>query len=297
MRRTQREGVFLGIAMGMIALASMVGMGCSSRREPMALEHARTAYMQAQKDPQVAPHAPVALQEAEQILHRAERTWRDDHDEEEVQHLAHMTERRVAIAHAVAQHKMAEADIQRLSAEREQVLQEARAREARLAQQEATRAQQEAARAQQESRQAQLAVQTATARTTQLEQELAALRAQAQETERGLVLTLGDVLFASNRADLQPGAMQKLHPLVTFLNENPNRNIVIEGHTDNIGSDSYNLDLSQRRAEAVRAFLVQNGIRGTRVAAKGQGESYPVASNTTEAGRQQNRRVEIVILR
>jgi OOP family OmpA-OmpF porin len=72
---------------------------------------------------------------------------------------------------------------------------------------------------------------------------------------------------------------------------------VIDGHTDNVGSDAYNLDLSQRRAEAVRAFLVQNGIRGTRVTAQGQGESSPVASNTTEAGRQQNRRVEIVVLR
>jgi outer membrane protein OmpA-like peptidoglycan-associated protein len=253
--------------------------------------------MQAQKDPQVAPHAPVALREAEQTLQRAERTWQDNRDEEEVQHLAHLTEQRVGIAHAVAQHKMAEADIQRLSAEREQVLQEARTREARLAQQETARAQQEAARSQQEAQQAQSAVQTATARAKQLEQELSSLKAQVQETERGLVLTLSDVLFDFNRADLQAGALQKLYPLVTFLKENPNRNVVIDGHTDNVGSDAYNLDLSQRRAEAVRAFLVQNGIRGTRVTAQGQGESSPVASNTTEAGRQQNRRVEIVVLR
>jgi outer membrane protein OmpA-like peptidoglycan-associated protein len=133
--------------------------------------------------------------------------------------------------------------------------------------------------------------------STQLEQELAALKAQARETERGPVLTLGDVLFEFNRADLKSGAMQKLYPLVAFLQENPTRSVVIEGHTDNIGSDSYNFELSQRRAEAVRAFLLQNGIRAERITAQGRGESYPVAANDTEAGRQQNRRVEIVISR
>jgi outer membrane protein OmpA-like peptidoglycan-associated protein len=133
--------------------------------------------------------------------------------------------------------------------------------------------------------------------STQLEQELAALKAQARETERGPVLTLGDVLFEFNRADLKSGAMQKLYPLVAFLQENPTRSVVIEGHTDNIGSDSYNFELSQRRAEAVRAFLLQNGIRAERITAQGRGESYPVAANDTEAGRQQNRRVGIVISR
>jgi outer membrane protein OmpA-like peptidoglycan-associated protein len=251
--------------------------------------------MQAQRDPQVTAEAPVALQEAEQTLGRAERTWKADHNAEEAQHLAQLTEQRIEIARAVAQRRMAEADIQQLGRERERVLQEARAREARLAQEAAERAQQEAERAQREAARAQQDVRTATTRATQLEQELAALK--AKETERGLVLTLGDVLFEFNRADLKPGTMQKLYPLVTFLQENPTRNVVIEGHTDNIGSDAYNQDLSERRAEAVRSFLIQNGIRAERVTAQGRGKSYPVASNDTEAGRQQNRRVEIVIPR
>jgi outer membrane protein OmpA-like peptidoglycan-associated protein len=237
--------------------------------------------MQAERDPQVISQAPVALREAGQTLDRAERIWKHDHNTEEVQHLAQLTEWRVEIARAVVQQRMAEADIQLLGRERERVLQEARTREARLAQQEAERAQQ--------------AAQAATARSTQLEQELAALK--AKETERGLLLTLGDVLFEYNRADLKSGAMQKLYPLITFLQENPTRNVVIEGHTDNIGSDAYNQDLSERRAEAVRDFLLQNGIRAERVTAQGRGKSYPVASNDTEVGRQQNRRVEITIPR
>jgi outer membrane protein OmpA-like peptidoglycan-associated protein len=246
------------------------------------------AYMQAQKDPQVTAHAAVALQEAELTLGRAERIWKDDYNAEEVQHLAQLTEQRLEIARAVAQQRMAQADIRQLGRERELLLQEARAREAQLAQQKAERAQQEAAQAQQAAR-------MAAARATQLEQELAAFK--ARETARGLVLTLGDVLFEFNQADLKAGSMQKLYPLVTFLQENPTRNVVIEGHTDNIGSDAYNQDLSERRAEAVRNFLIQNGIRAERTTAQGWGKSYPVTSNDTEAGRQQNRRVEIIIPR
>ena len=127
-----------------------------------------------------------------------------------------------------------------------------------------------------------------------MEQELAALK--AQDTERGLVMTLQEgVLFEYDKADLKPGAMHSLEPLMTFLREHPDRTLLIEGHTDSTGSDSYNLELSQRRAEAVRNFLSSNGISVDRILARGYGESYPVTTNTTEAGRQQNRRVEVVI--
>ena len=131
-------------------------------------------------------------------------------------------------------------------------------------------------------------------RTQQLEAELADLK--AKETERGLVLTLGDVLFESNAADLRADALQKLYVLVTYLKEHPDRNVLIEGHTDSIGTETYNLELSQRRATAVRTFLVRNGIDPERLAARGYGQAQPVASNVTAAGRQENRRVEIVIL-
>ena len=133
----------------------------------------------------------------------------------------------------------------------------------------------------------------ALARTKQLEQQLADLK--ARQTDRGLELTLSDVLFEFDKANLTPGALLSLAPLVTFLRENPDQTISIEGHTDSLGSDAYNQQLSQHRAEAVRDFLVQSGISVDRITARGMGKSYPVASNATEAGRQQNRRVEMVI--
>ncbi len=126
----------------------------------------------------------------------------------------------------------------------------------------------------------------------QVGRELAELK--AKKTERGYVITLGDVLFDYNRASLKPGAQQDLYRLVTFLREHPEQNVLIEGHTDSTGLESYNLELSQLRAQVVQDFLIRNGISPERIIARGYGETYPVASNDTAAGRQQNRRVEIV---
>ena len=118
---------------------------------------------------------------------------------------------------------------------------------------------------------------------------------QAKQTERGLVVTLGDVLFETDKAVLKPGAMHNLDKLVAALSEHPDTTVAIEGHTDSTGSDSYNMDLSRRRAESVVSYLVGQGIDRSRLSAKGLGEGYPVASNDTSAGRQQNRRVEMII--
>jgi outer membrane protein OmpA-like peptidoglycan-associated protein len=132
-------------------------------------------------------------------------------------------------------------------------------------------------------------------RVMELEKELAEFK--AQETERGLVLVLGDVQFAPNHETLTAEAMRKLYPLVTILKEQPKRPIRIEGHTDNSGEKSYNLDLSQRRADAVRDFLIENGIRAERITARGEGEEKAVAPNTTTEGRRENRRVEVIVPR
>ncbi|HYE34761.1 OmpA family protein [Methylocaldum sp.] len=126
-----------------------------------------------------------------------------------------------------------------------------------------------------------------------LQQELATLK--ATQTERGLMVTLGDVLFEYGKADLRPGTQQRLYQLVNSLKEHPNRNVLIEGHTDSHGSEAYNEELSQRRAQAVQDFLLRNGISPDRIVTRGYGEAYPVASNDTNAGRLQNRRVEIYL--
>jgi outer membrane protein OmpA-like peptidoglycan-associated protein len=118
---------------------------------------------------------------------------------------------------------------------------------------------------------------------------------QAKPTDRGLVVTLGDVLFMTGRADLQPGAVGNLGRLVTFLNKYPGRTVAIEGYTDSVGSEDYNQRLSERRADSVKSYLIGQGIGSTRLSASGKGESDPVAANDSASGRQQNRRVEVVI--
>jgi OOP family OmpA-OmpF porin len=127
------------------------------------------------------------------------------------------------------------------------------------------------------------------------------IRLQAREAEigklkgKGILVTLGDVLFDTARSDLKPGGLQNIYPLAEYLKAHPKTMAKIEGHTDSQGSAAYNTELSQRRAEAVRAFLVSNGIDPNRITAQGMGEDFPVATNSTASGRQQNRRVEVTI--
>ena len=274
-----RQHIWWGFWGSLLVVGGLLGSGCMVGSPPSALEQARTAYTQAEQTPAVVANAPIPLREANQALQRAERVWADDHDVEEVQHLAALATQRVEMAKAAAERKVAEAQIQHAAEERERVRLDARTREAQRAQSEAAQAHQQA--------------QAATSQVQQLQQELAAL--QAKQTDRGLVLTLGDVLFETGKADLRPGALRHLYPLVTFLQKEPQRRVQIEGHTDSVGSEAYNLDLSQRRADAVRDFLLQNGVNSAQLTTRGYGKASPVASNATTEGRQQNRRVELII--
>jgi outer membrane protein OmpA-like peptidoglycan-associated protein len=156
------------------------------------------------------------------------------------------------------------------------------------------------AEADEAKRQAELARQTAEqqaaayqARIAEQEQQLKEL--DAKKTERGMVITLGDVLFAVNKAQLSAGGVRNVQKLANFLNQYPQRKVLIEGHTDSTGSRSINQPLSERRADAVRTALVGMGISGDRIETRGYAEQYPVASNNTAAGRQLNRRVEIIL--
>lgn len=129
-------------------------------------------------------------------------------------------------------------------------------------------------------------------RAQSLEQELKDL--QMKKTERGLVLTLGDVLFDTGKATLKPGVYATIDRLANALKENASRQVLIEGHTDSTGSPEFNQMLSQNRAQSVQAALMERGVPGNQISAVGKGQGFPVASNSTAAGRQQNRRVELV---
>jgi outer membrane protein OmpA-like peptidoglycan-associated protein len=119
--------------------------------------------------------------------------------------------------------------------------------------------------------------------------------AQTRLTERGVVLTLGDVLFEVGKSDLKAGATRSLDKLVAAMRKDPELTVTIEGHTDSTGKRDFNVELSQRRANAVRSYLAAKGISSPRLEAAGLGPDYPVASNTTAEGRQQNRRVELLV--
>lgn len=135
----------------------------------------------------------------------------------------------------------------------------------------------------------------ARAEADQLTKEVSELK--AKQTDRGIVLTMGDVLFETGKAALFPGAIRTINKLSGFLKKYPDRNVLIEGHTDSVGSEEYNLGLSEKRADSVREQLVADGVSPDRIFTKGYGKKYPEASNDTPAGRQQNRRVEVVILK
>jgi outer membrane protein OmpA-like peptidoglycan-associated protein len=134
----------------------------------------------------------------------------------------------------------------------------------------------------------------AKAEADQLMKELSELK--AQQTERGIVLTIGDVLFATGKANLSPDANKSVAKLAEFLKKYQKRDVLIEGHTDSVGKDDYNLTLSRNRADSVKDKLVGGGIEAGRITTVGYGKKFPVASNDTMAGKAQNRRVEVIIL-
>lgn len=262
-------------------------VGCSSVPEQHAvLEEARSIYSAAQSDPDVTKHAAVELQQAGRTLESAENAWSKKEDAESVDHLAYLAKQRALIAQDTGKLRTAEMAVASAGTRRDAVRLELRTAEADAAHKQAGVSAAAAAQAEGE-------LEAATTRVSEMEKELAALN--ARKTERGLVITLGDVLFGVNQAELKPGSERNVQKIADFLQEYPERKALIEGFTDSTGTESYNQMLSERRAQAVRMFLIEQGVSSDRIAARGYGESNPVASNATPATRQLNRRVEIVI--
>jgi outer membrane protein OmpA-like peptidoglycan-associated protein len=261
------------------------------------LEEARSYYSAARGDPDVTKHAAVELQQAGRALESAETAWSEEEDAELVDHLAYLARQHALIAQDTGKLRSAEIDVARAGSRRDEVRLEMRTAEADAAHKQVEMAQDTAEQQAQETAAAAAQVagelDAATARLSAMEKELEELN--AQKTERGLVITLGDVLFGVNKAELKPGSERNVQKIADFLQEYPERKALIEGFTDSTGSESYNQALSERRAEAVRTFLISRGVSSERITARGYGESNPVASNATAASRQLNRRVEIII--
>jgi outer membrane protein OmpA-like peptidoglycan-associated protein len=277
-----------------IAAIAIVLAGCSSLPERIdTLEQARASVRSIQQEPSAREVAPTQLENAQLALRRADDAYEEREPLEVVEQNAYVALRNAQIAEQMIAAQRARDELEEGEAQRTRVQLEAREREAERAERRALEAQTLAeARASDVERQA-AEIEAARQRSEGLEQELADLK--AQQTERGLVLTLDDVLFETNGAVLSAGADTTIQRLGQFLTDYPERRIMIEGHTDSTGSDEYNRDLSERRAQAVRDALVERGVSFDRVVTRGLGEAYPVASNDAAAGRQLNRRVEIVV--
>lgn len=274
----------------LLPAATVVGLllfGCSSPAKQNALlEQARVSYNTALSDPAVIGNAPLELQKAKAELDRADKLLKQEADVKEVEHVAYLAQQRTAIARETANVKLSEKAVEAASAERSAVLLEARTREA-------DRALQQAGTMTIEAEKARAEAMAAEERAKKLQAQISEL--QATKSERGLVITLGDVLFDTNKSELRSGAQFTVDKLAAFLTEYPDRKALIEGFTDSTGSVEYNQRLSERRAEAVRNALMAKGVDSSRLMTRGYGVAFPVASNETAEGRQRNRRVEVII--
>ena len=285
-----------------IVLASAVLLGaCSSMPTTTAtLDTARADFVAANNNPQVAQYAPLEFKQASDALDQANQAAAKRESLETIDRLAYVAKQRIATAQEVAKAKAAQNEIQNAGRERDRVQLEARTAEADRAKRDAANAQAQVRDAQAQAADAQAQAQAAQAQAAQLAERSARLEAllvelHAQKTERGMVVTIGDVLFATDRAELTGAGMQTVRKLAEIMTQNPDRNVLVEGFTDSTGSAAHNRDLSERRAASVAQALVGLGVARERVATRGYGEAFPVAANDTAANRQLNRRVEIVL--
>jgi len=245
---------------------------CASAPQPnAALEAARAAVQAAQADPNVSKYAALDLETAKKELDLADAAALN-HKESEIGQPAYLATQNARLAQARAAAKADDARVAAGQVERDQIQLAARTREVQSAK---------------------MATNAATEQSARLQAEIDALK--ATPTDRGLVLTLGDVLFDTGKAELNSGATRKLDQLAEFLSEHKDRRVQIDGFTDSVGPDGYNEELSRRRADAVKSALLTRGIDPSRIGTQGYGKAFPVANNSDSGGRQLNRRVEVVI--
>ena len=236
-------------------LAMSVALAACATKPNPNLEQARSNFTALQTNPESTKVAALETKDASEWLDKADKAFRDKEDEARVDQLAYLTNQRVELAKQTINLRTSEAQLQNASADR--------------------------AKARLDARDAQIAA---------LKNSL-----NAKQTERGTLVTFGDVLFDYNKSELKPGGQGDIGKLAAFLQENPDRKVIVEGYTDSTGSASYNQSLSERRANSVRAALVRQGVDPSRIVAQGYGKEYPVADNTSNSGRAMNRRVEVTI--
>jgi outer membrane protein OmpA-like peptidoglycan-associated protein len=294
---------------GLLAAISLAALqACTSVPiENAQLTAAQAEFKSAQATPDVPAMASAELRDAGVTLEQARAAWAAQGNPSDVNHLAYLASKKIAIAQTVANQRLAEKAINDAQGNRQQTLLVARTLEAENAQRAAESAQrsaqssqiaaavatQQAQAAQGQTALARQDAQTAEANAAQLRVRLAEMN--AKQTDRGMVVTIGDLLFDNNSAVLKPGAGESVQRLGTFLKSYPMRNALIEGYTDSVGSTGSNQGLSERRAAAVKSALEATGVVSNRLVMRGYGEAYPVGNNQSVDGRLSNRRVEVIL--
>lgn len=311
----------INVSVRAIALAAVLAACATAPTQNAMLDEARAGYERAANNPYAARGGTVELQSARVALQRAQAALEAGEDAAIVEHYAYLAKRRTETALEAGKVVAGDEAVAAAALERQRIMMEVRAREAEemqkralasaaeadaarklaLEQQEQAAASRKQAEEQLAKAQAANAAALAAAEAARAADEQAKRLAvqleemKARKTERGMVLTLGDVLFDTGRSDLKPGALRTLEQLTAFLVENPDRTAIIEGHTDSVGAAAFNQRLSEERAQAVQNALIERGIAPARLSAVGFGPTKPVVGNDTAAGRQQNRRVEVIL--
>jgi outer membrane protein OmpA-like peptidoglycan-associated protein len=276
-----------------IALACLFGLtalACGTTLPPQELVEARSAYDAASKGP-AAQLAPAQLDTAKQALTKAEESFKEDGDDPVTKDLAYIADRRA---------KIAVADAGQAAAERDRVKADKDFKNSQLDELDATKSQaQKTAQALENEKRARAEAEKGKAEAEKkLSIAMASLTeiAKVKEESRGVVITLsGAVLFATGKSTLLPIAQEKLSEVAKAVKDQGFKSLLVEGHTDAQGSADKNMTLSQLRAEAVRSYLISQGIPSDKIRAQGIGSSRPVADNGSAEGRANNRRVEIVV--
>ena len=282
------------------ASAVMLAACSSMPASTPTLDQARGDFVAANNNSQVSTYAPLEFKLASDALEQANAAAAKRQSLDKIDQLAYLAKQKIAIAQQVASQKAAEADIANAGRARDRLQLEARTNEANRSKVDAERARMDAQAAQAQANDAQRAAASAEAQTREAQAKSAQLEAQmadlqAKKTERGMIITIGDVLFGTDQARLTPDGMNSVRKLADVLAQNPTRSVLVEGFTDSTGTAGHNQELSERRAGAVAAALTATGISRERVAMRGYGRSYPVAGNDLASNRQLNRRVEIVL--
>jgi len=284
-----------------LATAAALFAGCASAPTVTpALREARTTVHSAEADPAVLKYASLDVKKASDSLRRAEELSAKRESPADIDSAAYVASTQARTAMAIGRAATQEEAIKAAEADRERARADANANRANMAQAQAANAQIAAANASADANAARQQAAAANADAANAQAQAAALQQelndlQARQTDRGMLVTLGDVLFEFGRAEIKPAAQASMAKLAHYLNQHPDRRILIEGFTDSVGSDSANLALSQRRSQAVAEALRAQGVDPTRIATRGYGEAYPVASNSSTSDRAMNRRVEVYI--